>query len=115
MQGVKYKRSKEGEVNRLASLPKGKAHWKWSNNPTVLTLHKRIHRKYGKASDHKCACGKKAFDWACQVETYTDKIEDYKPMCRLCHVRKDKAYMKNRSAETYHRERDKFGRFTKSK
>lgn len=36
--------------NRLASMPKGIKHWNYNPNPSILAMHKRIHRKHGKAS-----------------------------------------------------------------
>ncbi len=91
-----YKRSEEGEARRLASLPKGKEHWNWSENPNLLTLHKRIHRKHGAASKHKCFdCGAQARDWSNETGNYSDKVEDYVPRCRSCHVKKDKNWIKS--------------------
>lgn len=80
--------------NRIASLPKREQHWNWSEKPTLLTLHKRIHRKHGKASDRLCVdCGGQARDWSCKGN-YSDKIEDYEPRCRSCHVKKDENWKK---------------------
>lgn len=75
--------------NRLESLPRGENHWRYNPNPSILALHKRIHRKFGKASAHKCKCGKQAVDWSLNGEVYTDKIKDYTPRCRSCHIRYD--------------------------
>ena len=81
--------------NRIASLPRGKEHWNWSKKPSILTMHRRIHRKWGAASQFPCAdCGKKARDYSCEKGKYSDKIEDYKPRCRSCHVKKDKNWIK---------------------
>lgn len=80
---------------RLAAIPKGSSHWNWSETPNKLALHKRIYRKFGKASAHKCAdCPKQARDWSNENNKYTDEIEDYKPRCRSCHVKKDKNWIK---------------------
>jgi hypothetical protein len=80
---------------RIASLPKGKKHWKWTDKPSKLTLHRRLHRTIGKASEFPCRdCGKQAFDWSNETGNYTDKIEDYVPRCRSCHIVKDRNYQK---------------------
>lgn len=81
--------------NRIASLPRGNKHWNWKEKPSLLTLHKRLHRKYGSASNFPCAdCGKKARDYSNETGKYTDDIGDYKPRCRSCHVKKDKNWLK---------------------
>lgn len=86
MRLASYKRDNS---NRIKALPRGKTHHGWTNKPNLLTLHKRIHRKYGKASNYLCVdCGEKARDWSNEGK-YTDKIEDYKPRCRKCHIKKD--------------------------
>jgi len=81
---------------RIKALPKGNKHWNWTDKPNVLTMHKRLHRNYGKAKDKKCAnnCGRMAHDWACMKQKYSDNILDYKPLCRSCHVKKDKNWIK---------------------
>ena len=76
--------------NRIPALPKGKAHWNYNEKPSVLALHRRIHKKYGKASAHKCVdCPKQALDWSLDGTVYTDNIEDYSPRCRSCHLHYD--------------------------
>lgn len=89
-------RSFEGEARRVASLPKGLKHWNWSEYPNLLTLHKRIHRKYGSAKNYPCEkkCGRQAMDWALVGEKYSDKREDYIPLCRKCHIALDKHWSK---------------------
>jgi NAD-dependent SIR2 family protein deacetylase len=65
-------------------------HHNWTDTPSVLTLHKRIHRRHGSAKNYKCTeCDNQAKDWSLNGNTYTDKIEDYAPRCRSCHIRKD--------------------------
>jgi DNA-directed RNA polymerase subunit RPC12/RpoP len=81
---------------RIAALPKGEQHWNWSNEPNKLAIHKRIHRKLGKASEYKCIdCGKTALDWSNNKGTkYSLDFSDYVPRCRSCHVKKDKNWTK---------------------
>ena len=72
---------------RIEMLPRGEKHWNYNPNPSVLTLHRRIHRKHGAASKHNCVdCGNQAKDWSLNGDTYTDNVEDYSPRCRRCHV-----------------------------
>lgn len=76
--------------NRIAAMPKGDNHWNYNPNPSVLTLHRRIHRKHVPAPNHKCVdCSNQARDWSLNGEIYTDKVEDYSPRCRSCHVKLD--------------------------
>ena len=78
------------EAKRLASLPRGERHWKYNPNPGVLTMHRRIHRRHGAASNYKCVdCGGRARDWSLNGDTYTDNVGDYSPRCRSCHTKYD--------------------------
>jgi DNA-directed RNA polymerase subunit RPC12/RpoP len=54
-------------------------------------MHKRIHRKYGKASSYRCAdCPNQAHDWSLEPgKQYSSNVEDYKPRCRACHLKID--------------------------
>ena len=82
---------KRDNTKRIQSLPKKEEHWNWKEKPNKLTLHKRIHRQYGKASEKDCVdCGMQARDWSNETGEYTDNIDDYRPRCRKCHLRKDK-------------------------
>jgi len=82
---------------RLAALPKGKKHWNWTATPNKLTLHRRLHRKYGAASQFKCHdCPKQAKDYSNETGKYTDDIADYRPRCRSCHVKRDKNWIKKK-------------------
>jgi hypothetical protein len=80
----------------LNALPRRSRHGNWGGSQvSLLTIHKRLHRKFGPASRFPCAdCGKKARDWSNETGRYTDRIEDYKPRCRSCHVKRD--YTKER-------------------
>jgi hypothetical protein len=87
------------DVNRILALPRGEGHPMWTKEPNKLTLHKRIWRKYGAAKKRKCLkCSKQAMDWANITGKYTDLIEDYAPLCRSCHVKLDKNWIKKSSA-----------------
>jgi len=84
---------KRNDNQRLLSLPRNKNHWNWDSHPTKLAFHKRLHRKYGKASNFKCVdCGKKARDWSNEKGKFTLNEKDYKPRCRSCHCKMDKIY-----------------------
>lgn len=81
---------------RLKALPKGEKHWAWAEKPTKVGLHKRLHRKFGKASSYSCVdCGENARDWSSETEKY-ETIEEFKPRCRSCHVKKDKNWIKRK-------------------
>lgn len=78
------------DPKRIPSLPRAEKHWNYNPNPSILTLHRRIHRKHGPAKNHKCAdCDNQAIDWSLNGSVYTDNVEDYSPRCRSCHVRFD--------------------------
>jgi hypothetical protein len=81
---------------RIKALPKTTEHWRWQGNPTKTALHKRLYRWKGKASLFKCVdCFKQAKDWSSETEEYLS-IEEFKPRCRSCHVKKDKNWIKNK-------------------
>lgn len=79
-------------ANRIKALPKGESHWRWKDlkDLSIQTIHRRLHRKYGPASNFKCVdCDNKAKDYSNENGNYTDDIKDYKPRCRSCHNKKD--------------------------
>ncbi len=81
---------KRDNTKRINSLPRGENHHTWKKNPDHLTFHKRIYRKLGKASQHKCVdCSKQAKDWSNKKRILTQKMEDYEPRCRSCHMKYD--------------------------
>ena len=84
------------DPKRIPALPRREKHWNWNEKPSVLTMHKRIHRKHGPASQYQCVdqCGRMARDWSLDAKEYSDLIEDYKPRCRSCHVKRDKNWLK---------------------
>ena len=73
---------------RIEMLPRGNKHWNYNPSPSILTLHRRLHRKHGAAKNHKCVdCDKQALDWSLQRgREYSDNIDDYAPRCRRYHV-----------------------------
>ena len=86
---------KRDNTNRIKALPRGEKHWNYTETPSILTLHKRIHRKYGSAKEYTCKCGEVAKDWAFIGKgEYTDNRDDYTPLCRKCHIALDKHYSK---------------------
>ncbi len=76
------------DPKRIEMLPRGTKHRNYNPNPSVLTLHRRLHRKHGAAKDHLCVdCGNKALDWSLKYgREYSENIDDYEPRCRRCHV-----------------------------
>lgn len=68
---------------------------------SYVSTHNRLRRVRGNASEHICVCGKPAREWAYSNESpeeevdskgrrYSRNLDDYTPMCRACHVEKDK-------------------------
>lgn len=88
MRKLAYERNNEP---RLAAIPKGERHWRWSEKPSRSAIHKRINRSQGKARNFPCIdCGERACDWSSETEEYSTNPEEYKPRCRMCHLKKDK-------------------------
>lgn len=49
-------------------------------------VHWRLRRYRGKATEHTCACGRGAHEWAFDEPTgASTNLSRYTPMCRLCH------------------------------
>jgi hypothetical protein len=90
-----YQRSLEGEARRLASIPKGKEHWHYSDNPTVAAIHRWLNNWYGRA--YKCESAKhdydkpvKKFDYALiHGKPYAKERKNFKMLCRSCHLKYD--------------------------
>lgn len=69
-----------------------------TDNPTYGTVHSRLKRKRGIASQYPCAeCGEQAKDWAFDNQepywinpktecAYHDDLSRYRPLCKKCHV-----------------------------
>ena len=84
---------------------KGSSHYRWSDKPSYLAAHLRVHKSLGKAADHACVdCGEEAHHWSYdhadadelsgmtprgRVASYSAKLEHYRPRCRSCHTRFD--------------------------
>lgn len=87
-----------GIVSRKAAKRNqfGKENHMWrGNGASYSAFHQRVINLKGKASEHGCSvCGRKdaaaSYDWANLTGKYED-INDYKPMCRSCHRKYDKA------------------------
>jgi hypothetical protein len=91
--GVYYKRSEEGEARRIASMPRGKNHWNFSDNPTIPAIHRWLNRHYGRASkceNQECAGKFIKVDWALiRGKKYGKDRNLFKQLCRSCHVKYD--------------------------
>jgi hypothetical protein len=91
----KYQRSPEGEANRLAAIPKGKNHWRYSDNPTVSAIHRWINKWYGRAyrcesPTHDNDIVVKKYDWALlKDKDYSKDINHFWQLCRKCHIKYD--------------------------
>lgn len=86
---------------RHYSTPIGEKHYRWASPPTeyarrwvytdfYTTVHARISRYRGKASEYECVdCSKQAIDWSWIHDTDHVNIYNYEPRCRKCHGRYD--------------------------
>ena len=86
----------KGPFNRIRGAVKGA----WS----YPSVHNRLKRNRGSASQYVCECGEQAREWALDHDTpfllvgrtanggrsfYSPRMSDYKPMCIPCHRKKD--------------------------
>lgn len=78
---------------------------RYTLNPTYVTVHDRLRKYRGRASQHLCQrCGQPALDWAYRGGdpdemtstfprtfgmAYSTNLEFYVPLCRVCHVAVD--------------------------
>lgn len=96
-------------VYRLGGRPADKP---WPDHPIAYTTaHCRVKATYGAASNHPCAamCGKQAYAWSydhsdpnplfhkgsgpwadCPPIPYSPDPERYDPLCRGCHIKRDR-------------------------
>jgi len=70
----------------------GDEHWEWKGDDvSYFVLHKWVRRHKGPASAQLCVeCGNPAEEWANISGEYHRDLEDYQPMCRKCHRRRDR-------------------------
>jgi hypothetical protein len=88
LKGFKHKGSfKKGfDPNRIAKKGSERYNWK-GEDAGYSSKHKWIVREYGRAT--KCEhCGKTGglIDWANVSKQYQRSREDYKQLCRKCHI-----------------------------
>src|SRR6266568_2762166 len=59
--------------------------------PEYQRQHKAVRKQYGKASLYNCEeCeSKSAFDWSWIHDTDRNDVENYRALCKRCHVRYD--------------------------
>ena len=71
---------------------KAEEHPRWKGDDVgYASLHEWISVNWGKAKQFDCECGKQAIDWANITNIYDRVRENWKPMCRSCHKKFDKA------------------------
>src|SRR6056300_929953 len=92
---------KNGTIETLIKIP-------GHEDPSYDTMHKRVMRSRGKASQYSCVdCGEQAYHWSYNhqgeiersgpgvgsqkkyIFTYSTNIEDYDPRCVPCHKQFD--------------------------
>ncbi len=85
-----YNRSEQGEKNRIASMPRGKDHWRYKEKCSVRAVHRWINRKYGKANkcEHKNCTGESEwFEWSLlKGKKYERVRKNFWMLCRKCHT-----------------------------
>lgn len=94
---------------------RGAAHPQWRGDEVTMgSLHLRIQRERGKASEHLCACGADAHEWSYiggdpdekldprKDMAYSLDLNYYVPRCRSCH----------RAADVQHGERNPNAKLT---
>lgn len=97
------RKARYGSVEYIGS--KGGFRWSKGEDITYTAAHYRVKHARGKASDHTCPCGERAFEWAYDHKDPDEKRDPkgrpysihphhYAPMCRRCHRKAD-----------YHREK----------
>lgn len=66
---------------------RGKLHHNWKGEEASKgSKHNWVERRKGKAKEHLCIfCKKQAKEWCNIDHKYKRKLEDYSPVCRLCH------------------------------
>lgn len=83
--------------------------------PDYQRAHRVVVKARGPARLHPCigGCGRMALEWAFQPEDselrtpegwlYSHDPDDYAPMCRRCHLIKDRARCRQEDPEGFHR------------
>ncbi len=109
-----YKHGDPLAVKVWGSLP-GPAHPSWKPDACYTAVHDRLKRSRGKASEHSCACGARATEWAYDhadpaeivgrsgvgtSAAYSTDLAHYVPMCKPCHGRLDIAHAATRRSTT---------------
>lgn len=69
---------------------KGIKHWLWAGNKVSYNaLHAWLYREKGKAIECKECGSKKNVQWANKSKKYLRKLNDWIPLCGVCHRRFD--------------------------
>ncbi|MBS1863036.1 MAG: hypothetical protein JSS68_15145 [Actinobacteria bacterium] len=80
-------------ITGRANKGEGSGNWK-GDNVGYIGAHERIVAQKGSAKDHMCSepgCSRRAYDWSYRLhEGFSTVPDDYRPLCRSCHVKLDK-------------------------
>jgi hypothetical protein len=95
--------------------PGGSGHWNWTDEPSYVARHKRLHKVRGSARDHQCGhCDRQASEWAQIHGTAGTDPANYIALCTLCHMRYD-GHVRNLSVPPQPGERNPAAKLTWAK
>jgi len=90
-----YNKNTQLKKKRVQGEKEDNPNWK-GNKISIGGMHARLKRYYGESK--KCSnCGTldaKRYDWANISGEYKNEYSDYERLCRSCHVKKDKNWIK---------------------
>lgn len=79
-----------GNKPNKTSFGKEEKHPQWKGkNAGYNAMHSWIEKQKGKASNHKCKCGKQAKHWSSIDHLYKRNLDDYVAKCISCHKKYD--------------------------
>ena len=93
----------QASINKRVKKCSGKNHWKWAENPTYVTLHEWVYKKFGKAYKCEmpgCSYPKKIdkgvilkspsrYEWSNKNGKYDRKRSSWWQLCPSCHRKYD--------------------------
>lgn len=86
---------RKGNLGYIHHSTRGENNWNWSKKPSYRAIHKWLYRTYGRpykceSKAHDYSKYVKVFDWALKRRyNHERKRNNYKMLCRSCHIRYD--------------------------